>query len=201
MGGCCSKSSVDEDAVALNANSNSTNAAVTCRVGKHGEHINVKLDSTNNYYTINGKGTAVGSCFLECDTAYWEVRLGDNPANVCVGIKRGDKNLNGYLDADESGAAPPVDESWYFKTTDELKKGDMIGVYWDQSALPMLSFTLNGKDVPDASFLRVRPANNVVPAVSVRDTSSCELIFDGHHFIHPSKSSKFGMIISATSLI
>lgn len=199
MGGCCSKSSVDEDAVALNTNS--TNTAVTCKVGKHGEHINVKADSANNYYTISGKGTAVGSCFLECDTAYWEVRVGDNPSNVCVGIKRGDKNLNGYLDADESGTAQPNDESWYFKTTEGLKKGDVIGVYWDQSALPMLSFTLNGKDVSDASFLRVRPANNVLPAVSVRDLSSCELIFDGHHFIHQSKSPKFGMIISATSLI
>ena len=198
MGCCCSKSSVQEDSESLTQTATSDN--VTCKVGKSGDSIKVEINS-NNFYAISGKGTAVGSCYLECDTAYWEVRLGDNPSGVCVGIRRGDKNLNGYLDANENGESQSIDESWYFKTASELKKGDVIGIYWDQSALPMLSFSLNGVDFPDSAFLRVRPANNIIPAVSVRESSSCEVIFDGKYFLHNTKSSKFGMIISATSLI
>lgn len=67
--------------------------------------------------------------------------------------------------------------------------------------LPMLSFSLNGCDVPNASFLRIRPATDVLPAVSVQQGSTCEMIFDGQHFLFPPKSRKFKMIVCATSLI
>lgn len=201
--GCCfsKKSATEDDKVALKANE--THGNVTSKIGKHGDEIKIEHIQSNNFYSIRGKGTAVGSCFLECDTAYWEVRINDNPSGICIGIKRNDKNLNGFLDTDQSGTSPSVEESWYFKcnSESELKSGDVIGVHWDQTALPMLSFTLNGNDVSDRSYLRVRPANNILPAVSLKEGSSCDFIFDGNHFLQKPKASRFGAIICATSLI
>lgn len=172
-----------------------------CRAGLHANEITLAVNTANNYVTVKGQGIALGSCSLDCDTAYWEVRVG-SPQGLRVGVKRFNPKkpakLTGNLDD-----APDADEdspAWYFKGP-ELKAGDVIGVYWDQTDLPMLSFSLNGDICPDASILRIRPAIDIVPAVSCQQGSSCEMIFDGDSFINPPKSSKFKMIISAKSLL
>lgn len=185
--------------------SSTTNVAVTCRRGPTGKDVKTSIDNATNYISIEGKGTALGSCPLDCDTAFWEVRVGNNPNGVLVGVKRYNvkkpTSLDGTLDATRT-EGDNDSESWYFKVENqELKTGDVVGVYWDQTDLPMLSFSLNGKDVPSASFLRIRPTIDILPAVSVREGGSCEMIFDGDHFLFPPKSSKFKMIICATSLI
>jgi hypothetical protein len=198
---CCrsSKAPSSDDDIELETMHNKT---TMCRAGLHGNEVSLAIDNGNNYVTVKGVGIALGSCSLDCDTAYWEVRVGSQPQGLRVGVKRFNPKkpakLTGNLDD-----APSADEdspAWCFKGP-ELKAGDVVGVYWDQTDLPMLSFSLNGDIIPEASILRIRPAIDIVPAVSCQQGSSCEMIFDGSSFIKPPKSSKFKMIISAKSLL
>ena len=142
----------------------------------------------------------MGSCSLDCDTAFWEVVLGKKPEGIRVGIKRCTKQstiqLSGQLDGKGEGESP----SWCLEGH-SFKEGDVIGVCWDQTDLPMLSFTLNGAILPTGSITRIRPANDIYPAVSLTKESTCEIIFDGAHFLKSAPSSKFSMIVCATSLI
>jgi hypothetical protein len=198
---CCKKEGgiSNDDEMEL---TNGTNTSVMCKAGLYGNDVHISVDQSNNYITVKGKGIALGTSTLDCDTAYWEVRIGENPVGVRVGIKRfhikKPADLSGNLDdtAVEGDDSP----AWYFQGP-ELKTNDVIGVYWDQTDLPMLSFSLNGNIIPEASILRIRPAFDIVPAVSVEKDSSCEMIFDGNYFLNQPKSSKFQMIISAKSLI
>ena len=143
--------------------------------------------------------THLGSCALDCDLAYFEVRIGDkNPAKTRVGLKRVHKKQA----IDLSGELNPTDSespSWIFDYKD-LKAGDVVGVHWDQTDLPMLSFTLNGIEYAQAAVTRIRPTQDIYPAVSIVD-GSCEFIFDEDGFIHKPRASKFQMIVCATSLI
>jgi hypothetical protein len=198
MGCCCSKRNREDDSIPL---SNIPNTCVTSKVGKVGSNVRVTPVSSNGSFLISGNGTAVGSCILECDSAYWEVKIGDKPEGLCIGVKRFDdsksQSLDGYLDneSDKHG-----EEAWCLHGV-TFVKDDVVGVYWDQIDRPMLSFSLNGVALPQASHTRVRPANNIVPAVSVHDGSTCSFIFDEKHFLFPPKSSRYGMIVCATSLI
>ena len=63
-------------------------SSVTCKIGLKGPSVSVALDSATNIYTVSGSGPAIGSCALDCDTAYWEVVAGSNPAGLKIGIKR-----------------------------------------------------------------------------------------------------------------
>lgn len=200
MGCCCGKSSTTDSQVEVI--SSETNAIVCPKIGKHGSKISVQFDSSKKYYSLTSKGAgiALGSCHLDCDTGYWEVKIGETGSSgVLVGVKRvQDKQATKSLDQCFSEESP---DSWYLKDT-EYKKGDVIGVFWDQTALPMLSFSLNGSPLPDdSSVLRIRPANDIVPAISLREGASCDVIFDGSAFNHPPKSSKFGPVICASSII
>ena len=49
-----------------------------------GEFVHVQHEAKNNRYSIEGSGTVIGSCALDCDTATWEVKLGKNPSGVMV---------------------------------------------------------------------------------------------------------------------
>jgi len=185
-----------------------SNAAVMCRGGLAGKDVKVSLDA--GCYKVTGTGIALGSCALDCDTALWQVRVGAKPEGVRVGVKRYNTKkpspLVGHLEGGSSpesllGAENEASPSWTFKGR-ELKTGDVVGVYWDHTDLPMLSFTVNGEDIPEAAVMRIRPAIDIFPAVSLEgDGSSCELIFDEAYFVGQSKSSKFKMIVCATSLI
>ena len=77
----------------------------------------------------------------------------------------------------------------------------MIGIYWDQTDLPMLSFYLNGELLLKKSINRIRPATDIYPAVSIADGSSCNIVFDAAGFKFPPKTKKFTMIVCATQLI
>jgi hypothetical protein len=197
MGGCCSRNDTDNDTIEM---SSSMNVAVTCKSGLYGNNVKVSTDPSTNFYSVSGQGTALGSCVLDCDTAYWEIRIGNKPECVCVGIKR--FNTKKPVSLDESLAVDST-TAWLFNNEGtELKKGDVIGVYWDQTDLPMLSFSLNGELLLDSSINRIRPAIDIIPAVSVESGSTCEMIFDGNHFLYPPTSNgKFKMIICASNLI
>ena len=81
--GCCFGRNTSDIEIA-----STTNAAVTSKLGKHGENVKIQVDPASGYFLVKGRGSAVGTCVLECDSAYWEVKIGDNPNGVCVGIKR-----------------------------------------------------------------------------------------------------------------
>lgn len=180
--------------------SSSTNAAVTCKSGPAGDRVSVHHNDVNNSYDVKGHGTYLGSCALDCDCARWEVVVED-PTAVTIGVKRFNKkaptDLSSTLDTYQDDKVSP---SWIMKDID-VKGGDVVGVYWDQTDLPMLSFTLNGSIVHQASINRVRPSNDVFPAVSVTGNGKCTVIFDENHFKFPSIASKFKMIICSQSII
>lgn len=168
-------------AVEINGSS-VTNAAVTCRSGPHGKAVKSIVDSASNHYKVSGTGIMLGSCALDCDTAFWQIKVGLNPEDLRIGLRRYSLKspvpLDGTLD-DEANKS----ESFYLKLENEgdtiLKTGDVVGVYWDQTDLPMLSFTINNKPIDSASILRVRPATDVYPAISVQNGATCDVIFDG----------------------
>lgn len=139
---------------------------------------------------------------MDCDTAYFEVKVGaKNPTNVLIGVKQFSPKKNINLDTQLSDPADPVSPSWYLKGDSlSLKENDVIGIHWDQTDLPMISFTLNGKILSFGDVNRVKPANDIYPAVSITD-AECELIFDDNCFNFPAKSRKFQMIVCATSII
>jgi hypothetical protein len=200
MGCCCSRSArnqADSEGKSVEMSKNAMHVENSCKCGKFGKGI--RLTKSDNFH-VEGSGTVIGSCILDCDTAYFEVKLGKNATATLAGVKRFDaknpSSLDSQLDKDANSQESP---SWYFKY-DLLKEGDVVGVYWDQTALPMLSFTLNGVEIPSASINRIRPANEIYPAISL-DDSSAEIIFDGRNFQYPPKSKKFQMIVCATSLI
>jgi len=201
----CFKSNRTED-IAIELQTNviqGTNDNVTCKSGNHGEKIKIILE--NGIYNISGSGIALGSCPLDCDTGYWEIRVGNNPLGVLIGLKRyknkKDKqttitsSLNGNLN-DEDNESP----NWIFKGK-ELKINDVIGIYWNQTDLPMVSFTLNGEMISNASINRIRPAIDIFPAISLLDGSTCDMIYSQEKFLFPPKSSKFSQIVCATSII
>ena len=100
------------------------------------------------------------------------------------------------------GALESEDKVWLFdKSKHPLKQGDVVGLYWDQTALPMLSFTVNGEEIPSLSINRVRPAVDVYPAASVKGNGSMTFCFSGDSFKYPPKNSKFSMIVCASQLI
>jgi len=146
----------------------------------------------------------LGSCALECDTAMWEVIIGNQPEGIKIGVKRYHKRMNelanfaGFLD--DKANQEPEPTSWYLKYSD-LKEGDVVGIYWDQTDFPMLNFSVNGKMLQNVAINRIRPSSDIYPAVSVQSGSSCSFGFDGDHFKYPPLSSKFKMIVCATNLI
>jgi len=84
----------------------------------------------------------------------------------------------------------------------DLKEGDVVGVYWDQTDMPMLSFALNGEKISDQySTNRIRPTQDIYPAVSVKKDSTSCVMFDGQTFAYPPSSTKFGAIICSTNII
>ena len=169
-----------------------------CKAGKFGNDVKVEPHVSDiGTFVVKGKGTLIGSCALDCDTGYWECLIGKNTSCINIWIKKYSKNdsLNEVLNNTGEG-------TWLFDMSKRpLKEGDVVGLYWDQTALPMLSFSLNGEPVPECSINRVRPAVDVYPAVSVDQDASVKIIFNSSHFKFPPKSKKFSMIICATQLI
>lgn len=195
MGCCCAKPNRTDEVELLGT----SNDAVCCKSGEKGENVQIIPIAQSCAYKVQGSGTLIGSCCLDCDTAMWEVVVGKNPGGVRVGVKRCQKkatiDYNTFLDSEPDANSP----AWFLTET-ELKEGDVVGIYWDQTDLPMVSFSVNGKMV-SYCVTRIRPSSDIYPAVSVREGSTCEVIFSGKDFKFPPKSSKFQMIICASSLI
>jgi len=197
--GCCfdKVKREDEDAIEL---STTTNAAVTLKVGAKGDGVTVSTDGT--CYAVSGKGTVLGSCALDCDVGMWEVRIGKRPGGVKVGVRRFNAKratpLGGALgeEGTEAWSLPKFGDGGK-----DLEEGDVVSVFWDQTDLPLVSYTVNGVSYPEASVKRIRPSADMYPACSVEEGSTCELVFDGEHFKHQPPGSKWRQVICATNLI
>ena len=186
--GCCwgKTSSTDVKDSVQEQEMSTTNHAVLCRAGLRGDKVNIEEDPKSSGYKISGSGTMVGSCALDCDIAYWEVILGKNPEKVQVGVKRlnakraiannGLGTLNKTLDETEDGTYWILEHNKLAGV--ELKEGTCVGVHFDQSDLPMLSFTIDGKLHSNASITRIRPTHDLIAAVSVNDEASATVIFN-----------------------
>jgi hypothetical protein len=207
-----------------------------CSCGK----MSPAMQTDSNSGEITGYGTLLGSCPLDCDTARWEVVIGKNITSteqIQIGIKRYFKHVpNDHLlltmeqaNSDSKQSNSPANETIGFYLSDSslsLKEGDVIGVYWDQTDLPMLQFSYNGNVLMSQSVNRIRPSNDMYVAVSLvpgasegegnnnnspskrkanRSSSSSngsfKLLFHDHEFKYPSIASKFHMIICSTKLI
>lgn len=193
--GCCAARYESEDIEMIEG----TNDSVCCKSGPKGDNVTVSQLGDSCAYAVSGSGTIVGSCCLDCDTAMWEVRVGKNPSGIAIGVKKFFKKTPVDLNSSLDSTADPASPAWFLTET-ELKEGDVVGVYWDQTDLPMVSFSVNGEMVR-YNVSRIRPSNDIYPAVSVQDGSTCEIVFSGNDFRFPPKSSKFKMIICASSLI
>lgn len=185
-----------------------------CNMCQYGPmSANMKRDSANQ---VSGSGTLLGSCPLDCDTGRWEVEIVKgitNTKQIQIGIKRFYKHiptehLNQTLEQANNSANASNETIGYFLSDDKLtlKEGDIIGVYWDQTDLPMLQFTHNGNLLFSASVNRVRPSNDMYIAVSLdgqltNNQGSFRILFDGKQFHHPSIANKFKMVICSTKLI
>eukprot|EP01035_Chromulina_nebulosa_P021464 gene21464-27802_t len=197
---CCFSRKSDDSSIELNntRQKEETNDSVSCKCGFIGSNVKLTRNTDKGSYVVEGTGIAIGSCPLDCDTAYFEVKVGKNPIDTRIGMIRFNKknpcDMNITLDKLESDSS-----AWYFKGL-ELKEGDVIGIHWDQTDLPMVSFTVNGVDTPTSSINRIRPAQEIFPAVSVIN-GSAEFIFEDKHFVFKPKNKKFSMIVCATSLI
>jgi hypothetical protein len=195
--GSCLKGAKKETTVEF---SSTTNVATTCKLGLKGENVKVSLNREKNTYSLSGKGIAIGSCGLDCDTACWEVHIGKNPNGIKVGVVRFNPKKPTSLEEPMDGKGDGVTPSWCF-SDHQVKEGDIVGICWDQTDLPMLSFCVNGDLISTGAVTRIRPANDLFPAVSVDEGSTCAVVFDGNNFIKGSPSSKFPAIVCATSLI
>jgi hypothetical protein len=202
MGQCCScfrsrggNSQATQNGIEMETHE--TNSCM-CKSGKAGSGVTVSpKQNEDGTFSVSGNGSMIGSCALDCDTAYWEVIIGKNPSGCKLGVTRHskvDNNLERGLIANET--------TWLFDESKHvLKEGDVVGLYWDQTDLPMLSFTVNGMQVPACAVSRVRPAQEIFPVVSVAGDSVLEVSFNATNFKTPPKSRKFSMIICATQLI
>ena len=206
MGCCLGKRGGGGDAE-IEIGSSATNAAVTCKGGAHGGDVKVvalEADRRSSF-GVSGSGTALGSCTLECDVGMWECKVGKGSAGVQLGIKRWNAKKPSTLEYSLSAGASADSPSWCFPGATQggkdLEEGDVVTICWDQTDLPMLSFSVNGNPYPNASVSRIRPSQDCYPALSVETGSSAEFIFDGESFSYPPQGSKFKMIICSTSLI
>ena len=205
MGCCCGKGSQEANEVGSSEDlelSNATNEAVLCRTGACGEKVEV-MEIENKSFDVRGEGIVLGSSMLDCDIGYWEVTLGNNPKGCRVGIMRYNKkkaiSLDGILQTNDKSLS-----SWILNPEDldeELQPGSVIGIHWDQSDFPMVSFTIDGRLHSKASITRIRPANDLYPALSVEKDASAQIAFNEVAFQKKPWAPKFRMIVSATSML
>lgn len=132
MGCCCCSSNKssgnDSNTVEMTNAMHSSNASTpnSCKCGKYGKDIKI---SGNGSFIAEGNGTVLGSCMLDCDTAYFEVKVGENPSGVLVGVKRWDAKRPSSLEIhlDEDDKKDDNVSAWFLRGV-TLNEGDVIGL-------------------------------------------------------------------------
>ncbi len=123
--------------------------------------------------------------------------VGKKPEGLKIGVKRFTPKKPTSL-TDELNTKS--EDAWFLENA-IINENDTIGICWDQTDLPMLSFYQNGTLLASSSITRIRPANDLYPAFSIVEGSTCDIIFDGSNFINKPPASRFKNIVCATSLL
>lgn len=197
--GCCfsSKAGKGGGDVELEQRSDATR----CKVGKMGSGVQVGPPPT----TISGTGVVLGTCAIDQDSAYWEVKV-LTPGGIRIGVAR---DLNEAMLTQPLGGSAEDAKSWALDgdkdnedmfTACPLTTDDIVTVCFDQASLPMLTFSKNGQPLGEIGAVN-RIRGGVFPAISVADGASVELRFDESAMAHPPPSSRFSPLICATALI
>lgn len=219
--GCCFSKANSSREIELSSHA-TTNDAVTCKGGLLGNQIKMEFKLENNSFRVQGQGICLGSCPLDCDTGRWEVKINkiNLNARIQIGVLRlpnanaSKALLNETFEVLNQSQKPSpcanyIENNGHKGGTLHFHENDVIGVYWDQTDLPMLTFTLNGTILLNCNISRVRPTSDVYPAICIIDPdnnngeqkSSCSFIFDESSFQFPTIAKKFNMIICSTNII
>ncbi len=145
-------------------------------------------------FTVNGEGTALVNTPLLQTKAFWEFKISELASNGSTGFVFGVAARDGASDLDKPISERKNSWGWHSaKSQQKLKKGDIvccvvarnvtsrtdrsialfglmlqIGVSYDLSDVrPVLSFTLNGVEIPDSTIRDVRSVSDLYPAVSI----------------------------------
>ena len=224
--GCCCSSEESADTAIEEVELETRNVANMPKIGLHSKHMKIaRID--HGLFKIKGKGVALSSCMLEADIAYWEVVIPSSSSrtsgkeNVMVGVSRFMKNQKGtpildtpvdFTAVNECGdnnvsvKALPTQQVPFWGMPVSIhnhEKDTVVGVHFDQTDLPMLSFTVNDELQFSKSINRIKPSQNLYVSVSIPDgcENECIVIFDDAHFKGKPSANKFGPLICSSSLI
>ena len=138
--------------------------ATICKIGKQGPKVEV-----TGANVVGGAGVVLGSCVIDQDAAYWEVKV-LRAGGVRIGVAR---DLSGNLLEQPLGASADDAKSWALDgdhdnedlfTACPLADGDVVTVLFDQGGLPMLTFLKNGAPLGDIGAVsRIRGAVYAIP--------------------------------------
>ncbi|CAK0874557.1 unnamed protein product [Prorocentrum cordatum] len=118
---CCPpRSESDEEAPLV--------ASPGVHIGKRGTHVEVAGQGRG--ILVRGEGSALADTVIEQDAAYWEVRVLDLGAECHIGVAY---ELSGHLLDSQLG-----DRSCSWTLSQELHRGDVIGVAFGQGDIPNL---------------------------------------------------------------
>ncbi|GMI30464.1 hypothetical protein TeGR_g4723 [Tetraparma gracilis] len=144
---------------------------------------------------------------VEQDRSYWECQVthpGEGEFELIVGVAK-KTPLESLAAVLPSSASDPLPSDLYCVRIPDLKKGDVVGVCFDQSDLPMLTFRLNS-EITSHHVTRVRGA--VFPFVAFtggdpaegRTTTAVSVVFRRDKF-RAEKPDRFDVLMAASSLI
>eukprot|EP00299_Pterocystis_sp_00344_P012907 c6258_g1_i4.p1 GENE.c6258_g1_i4~~c6258_g1_i4.p1 ORF type:complete len:211 (+),score=52.70 c6258_g1_i4:1-633(+) len=128
--------------------------------------------------TVSGQGVAVSKMVIEQDAAYWEVIV-LQPGHIAVGVAK--PAAAEQLPPTLGEGTTSFGSTWGVL---ELAKDDVIGVCFQHSDLPMITFFLNGQPCEGREVIRVK--GPVCPAVGVGE-SEVELRLSDFRFKPPSE--------------
>lgn len=125
-------------------------------------------------------------------------KTNDGPAATAA------RNIDGSneVDPDAAGAAKSTPVAAAVASAGGeivVREGDVIGMTFSHSDVPMLTMSLNGVPVPGATAKRVR--GTAYPACHVSGGAVLQFAFTEDNFQHTPPNPKFGAIVPAASLI
>eukprot|EP00298_Acanthocystis_sp_HF-20_P029054 c7920_g1_i1.p1 GENE.c7920_g1_i1~~c7920_g1_i1.p1 ORF type:complete len:198 (-),score=80.46 c7920_g1_i1:47-640(-) len=123
-----------------------------------------------NRLCVSGLGLAIISAILHQDSAYWEVHI-TKPGGISIGVCP----KNGSLTTSSLA-------SW---GVSDLQKGDVVGICFQQSYFPMLTFFVNQKPVEEKGIDKVK--GEVAPAIYLQDNAEVEFHFTDLKYSPPPK--------------
>lgn len=169
----------------------------------------VSLDSvfcgtqvTISNFTIGGVGAVIADAGLHQGRAYWEIKVVDFPdeARLGAGVCKKELPESGYYNSALLSSADGTAWTQVFGEQGvQVKPGDLIGVAYDQSDLPLLAFFVNGNK---AAEILVRGRGSLLfPVFCVSGGAKVHLNFGPEKFDSTAVPTGFSGIIKAVDLV